>query len=77
MPSGRSGRLAPSGAVALLLAVGFAGNAAADTIHACKQKNRGPLRVVSGPGECRPSEDPISSPGRKPQAEDCECVRHA
>ena len=44
--------------LAFLLVLGF--NSYAEMIYGCQQKNDGPLRIVSNPGACRPSEIPIS-----------------
>ena len=55
-----------AGAVALaVLSLGT--EAAAQTIHACAKKSNGALRLVSGPGQCSPSEDQVSWNGAGPQ----------
>jgi hypothetical protein len=46
--------------ITMVVVTGFSSYAEDNVIHGCYQKNNGQLRIVSGSGECRPSEIPIS-----------------
>ena len=65
--------LAANGVVVVAVAAGLSSAgalrtaAAADVIHGCQQKANGQLRVVSGPGACRPSEHHLSWNVRGPE----------